>query len=197
VEPASDLAYLVYVRLLLAEERHQEAMTLLPLLRDAAMAGQRDRSLISILLLYALLADDPLPSARDALQRAAAEQYRRLIIDECAYPAHGGRLVNLLRRDAVHRAAPDFVEALLASLPAGPDLTATDAAYAPQLLEPLTDQELVVLRLLAAGRSNRDIAEALVITVGTAKWHVHNIYGKLGVDSRAEAVARIHQWNLI
>ena len=76
-------------------------------------------------------------------------------------------------------------------------MTATGTAHAPQLLEPLTDQELVVLRLLAAGRSNRDIAEALVITVGTAKWHVHNIYGKLGVDSRAEAVARIHQWNLI
>ena len=197
VEPAKDLAYLVYVRLLLAEERHQEAMSLLPLLRDAALACQRDRSLVSILLLYALLADDPLPPAREALQRAQAEQYRRLIIDECTYPAHGERLVNLLQRDAVRSAAPDFVDALLASLPAGPDLTATGTAHAPQLLEPLTDQELVVLRLLAAGRSNRDIAEALVITVGTAKWHVHNIYGKLGVASRAEAVARIHQWNLI
>ncbi|MCB9160928.1 MAG: helix-turn-helix transcriptional regulator, partial [Caldilineaceae bacterium] len=44
------------------------------------------------------------------------------------------------------------------------------------------------------GHSNQEIADALVITLGTAKWHVHNIYQKLGVGSRAEAIARAHAW---
>jgi len=55
------------------------------------------------------------------------------------------------------------------------------------LIEPLTEQEQRVLRLIVAGRSNPEIAEELVISVNTVKTHVKNIYGKLGVNSREEA----------
>jgi LuxR family maltose regulon positive regulatory protein len=54
----------------------------------------------------------------------------------------------------------------------------------------LTDQELAILRLLAERRTNAEIADKLVITVGTVKWHLHNIYRKLGVRNRRAAVAR-------
>ena len=54
-----------------------------------------------------------------------------------------------------------------------------------------------VLRLLVAGQSNSEIADELVITVGTAKWHVHNIYQKMGVTSRGEAIAHAHAWRLV
>jgi LuxR family maltose regulon positive regulatory protein len=55
------------------------------------------------------------------------------------------------------------------------------------LVEPLSDQELRVLRLVAAGLSNPEIAGQLVVSVNTVKTHVRNIYGKLGVNNRQEA----------
>jgi ATP/maltotriose-dependent transcriptional regulator MalT len=65
------------------------------------------------------------------------------------------------------------------------------------LVDPLTDREQEVLALLAEGRSNRDIADALVIALGTAKTHVHNISSKLNARNRGEAVARARQLGLI
>jgi ATP/maltotriose-dependent transcriptional regulator MalT len=68
----------------------------------------------------------------------------------------------------------------------------------PQLLiEPLSDRELEVLNLVAQGLSNREIAETLYITVGTAKTHTINIYRKLDVNSRTQAVARAQELNLL
>ncbi len=65
------------------------------------------------------------------------------------------------------------------------------------LFEALTARELAVLRLIAAGRSNQDIAAELVITPGTAKWYVSQILGKLGVRSRTQAVARGRELGLL
>ena len=67
----------------------------------------------------------------------------------------------------------------------------------PGLIEPLTGRELEVLRLLAAGRSNQDIARELVVTLDTVKKHVSHILGKLGGSNRTEAVARARQLDLI
>lgn len=65
------------------------------------------------------------------------------------------------------------------------------------LIEPLTDRERDVLELLAEGYTNREIAEELIIAVGTVKSHNHHIYGKLGVKNRAEAVARAIELDLL
>ena len=62
--------------------------------------------------------------------------------------------------------------------------------------DPLTEQELRILHLIVAGKSNREIAEELVISVGTAKWHVHNILQKLGVGNRPQAIARARELGL-
>ncbi len=64
-------------------------------------------------------------------------------------------------------------------------------------LEPLTDREREVLVLLAAGRSNRQIADELVVALGTVKFHVHSICGKLAAQSRLHAVARARELGLL
>ena len=65
------------------------------------------------------------------------------------------------------------------------------------LIEPLTDRELEVLRLLAAGRRNRDIAAELVVTLETVKKHTSHIFDKLGAANRTEAVAHARRLGLI
>ena len=66
-----------------------------------------------------------------------------------------------------------------------------------RLVEPLSERELQVLRLIVAGLSNRQIAQDLVISLGTAKTHIHNIYGKLEVSNRAQAIARAQEFELV
>lgn len=73
------------------------------------------------------------------------------------------------------------------------------SAEAPSqpLVEPLSERELGVLNLINAGLSNRDIADELFLTVGTVKWHTNNIYTKLGVNSRTQALAKARDLNLL
>jgi LuxR family transcriptional regulator, maltose regulon positive regulatory protein len=73
----------------------------------------------------------------------------------------------------------------------------TDGDERLRLLEPLSQRELEVLRLAAAGLGNRQIAERLVLSVGTIKSHIHNIYGKLGAQDRAEALAQARDLQLL
>jgi LuxR family maltose regulon positive regulatory protein len=65
------------------------------------------------------------------------------------------------------------------------------------IVEPLSLREVEVLYLVAAGLSNREIADRLVISVPTVKKHIENIHGKLGVSSRTRAVARAQELNLL
>lgn len=65
------------------------------------------------------------------------------------------------------------------------------------LVEPLSEHELEVLRLMTAGLSNREIAGKLVISTGTVKTHVHNVCGKLGVRNHTEAATRAKKLGLV
>ena len=65
------------------------------------------------------------------------------------------------------------------------------------LIEPLSEREREILRLLAMGLSNRAISERLVISVGTTKSHVHNILEKTGCESRSQAVVKAREWGLV
>jgi LuxR family maltose regulon positive regulatory protein len=67
----------------------------------------------------------------------------------------------------------------------------------PVLPEPLSERELEVLEQISLGKSNNEIADGLYLAVGTVKRHTHNIYGKLGVQSRTQAVARARQLGLL
>jgi LuxR family maltose regulon positive regulatory protein len=68
---------------------------------------------------------------------------------------------------------------------------------AQPLVEPLTGRETEVLHLLATGLSNREIAERLYLSEGTVKTHTHNLYAKLGVQSRTRAIARAKEFGLL
>ncbi|HNP72632.1 MAG TPA: response regulator transcription factor, partial [Kouleothrix sp.] len=79
---------------------------------------------------------------------------------------------------------------------AGPE--PRDAARrAGALAEPLTPRELEILRRVAAGQSNQQIADALVLSVGTVKTHLHHLYGKLDARDRTHAAARARELGLL
>ncbi len=97
------------------------------------------------------------------------------------------------------------VQVKLSTAPPSTDVETQPAANSqPQslpdqsgLIEPLTARELEVLQLMAQGHTNQQIAEALIISVGTAKWYTGQIYGKLGVSNRTQAVAHARELNLL
>jgi predicted ATPase/DNA-binding CsgD family transcriptional regulator len=76
-------------------------------------------------------------------------------------------------------------------------LNELEPAREQPLIEPLTSRELEVLHLIAQGKTNQQMAEELIISVGTAKWYTSQIYGKLNVNNRTQAVARARDLALL
>jgi LuxR family transcriptional regulator, maltose regulon positive regulatory protein len=189
--------HLTLTRILLAEGRRTEAQTLLARLAPAAAAGGRTGRLIEILALQALALrqHDPeraLGSLEHALVLAEPAGYVRTFLDE-------GRPMAELLRQLTGRSGPAqaYAVRLLAALAGGPGSGPAAAGGPEALLEPLTDRELEVMRLLTAGLSNQEMAGRLMVSVGTVKTHVHNIYGKLGAAGRVRAIARARELRLI
>jgi LuxR family maltose regulon positive regulatory protein len=97
----------------------------------------------------------------------------------------------------LHRLAKtEYVRSLLAAFPAteqpSPKPRLTDG-----LIESLSERELEVLRLLARGLKYTEIAEQLVLSVNTVRFHIKSLYGKLSVDKQAKAVERARELGLI
>ena len=172
----------------------RKALELLQQLREAAMSAGRVENTIEILVLQALAlqmegdADQALSALKHALSLAEPEGHVRTFVDE------GEPMGRLLRRALSQGIAPGYVSRLLAAFgeSARPELPAAQA-----LAEPLTERELDVLRLIAAGLSNREIAQELFIAVSTVKSHINHIYGKLDVRSRTQAVAKAQKLDLL
>ena len=186
--------YVTYARLLLAQDKPAQAFTLLEKLEQSALAGGRNRSVIAIHILQALAHHALGREAKAhaglgaALRLAAPENYVRAFLDE------DPRLLKLLPK--VRQLAPDFVDRVLQ----GDQDQAGPPAPAPAdqaLAESLSERELEVLRLIAAGLSNHEIADKLIIGVGTVKSHVHSILGKLDARDRTQAVARARELKLL
>jgi LuxR family maltose regulon positive regulatory protein len=95
-------------------------------------------------------------------------------------------------RGPAYGASPAFVGALLAAFPGG-----DPGPRRTGLVDPLTERELEVLRLLAAGRSNAEMAAGLFVEHSTVKTHLIHLYRKLGVHSRIQAVARARALGLV
>jgi LuxR family transcriptional regulator, maltose regulon positive regulatory protein len=167
-----------------------DVLDLLTRLRAAAEAGGRIGSQIEALLLQSLAHEalNDREQARIPLQRALAlaepEGYVRLFADE------GAPLARLLERE---RESGGGMQPYLQRLHAAfaTQLTAHPASLAlDPAVEPLTVREREVLRLIAEGLSNQELAARLHLSPQTVKVHTRNIYSKLGVASRTQAVAR-------
>jgi LuxR family transcriptional regulator, maltose regulon positive regulatory protein len=124
---------------------------------------------------------------------AEPQGYVRLFLDE------GPALLALLRLAQRHGLAPRYVARLLQAAGAPAERAhSVPALQAMALVEPLTARERDVLRLvLLDGASNREIARQLVLSVNTVKKHIANLYGKLNVQSRAQAVAKARVLQLL
>jgi predicted ATPase/DNA-binding CsgD family transcriptional regulator len=85
----------------------------------------------------------------------------------------------------------------VATQTASTGVTPKTSADSSGLLDPLTAREISVLRLIEQGLSNREIAEKLVLTVGSVKWYTHQIFGKLGAKNRSEAILTARQAGLL
>ena len=93
---------------------------------------------------------------------------------------------------------PEYVATLLSAFEEQHTSNITYSSPRPDsLLEPLTGREREVLRLLLEGASNREIARHLVLSVNTVKRHVYNLCGKLGVQSRTQAIIRARDLHLL
>jgi LuxR family maltose regulon positive regulatory protein len=184
--------HFAYARVLLAQKRPDQARRVLAHLERYARRTGLMRSLISVYVLQAASSlalgdrNQALASLEEAVHLAAPEGYRRVFLDE------GPAILALL--PAVHRAAPQFVDSLLGE--STPDHDRRAVPIQP-IVEPLSERELEVLRLMADGLSNQEIAGKLFITVGTVKTHVHHICGKLAVASRVQAAARARELGLL
>jgi LuxR family maltose regulon positive regulatory protein len=195
-----ELEHLTLARVLLArhaaegdEHSLRAATGLLERLLHAADAGGRTGSIIEILVLQARAgqARGDIPAAVTSLRRAVTlaepEGQVRVFADE------GPSLVALLRAVEKDGTARTYVRRLLAGMS-----TTADAAPAQRgLVDPLSDRELGVLRLLATELSGPDIARELIVSLNTVRTHTKNIYAKLGVNSRRAAVRRAEELGLL
>jgi LuxR family maltose regulon positive regulatory protein len=182
----------------------RRALTLLDRLREKTERSDLAWLQIKTLALQALAYDvlgetaPALVALKQAVALAEPEGYVRVFVDE------GRSMAALLRQGQAHGMLPHVMATLLAALDgqgpgstAQPSVRAPSSAGGPTIPEPLTERERDVLRLLAAGRSNPEIARILYVELNTVKTHVKSLYGKLGVHSRVQATQRAQELGLI
>ena len=185
----SEYESLTYARLLLAQHHPGKAKEVLDLLEQAAESEKSEGSLIAIHVLQSLCRralgrpSAAIEQLEKAVSLAASAGYRRVFLDE------GSILTPLLEK--VRHIAPAYVSSLI-------DKDPGDRQNAPQALpEPLSRAEREILRLLTRGLTNQEIADKLGTTVGTTKWHLNQIFGKLQVHNRTTAIARARELRLL
>jgi LuxR family maltose regulon positive regulatory protein len=190
---AREFAHITLARALVAQAAHggdrragADALALLGRLFATTEAHGRTGSTIDILVALGLAhrARGDIASAVAAVGRAVAlaesHGYARTFVDE------GEPMRDLLRHAVAGGLGGAYTRRLL-------DAFEQPAPTTPRgLAEPLTSREMEILRLLAVGMRNQEIAEQLVISLPTVKRHIANTYGKLGANHRTEAVARAH-----
>jgi LuxR family maltose regulon positive regulatory protein len=192
-----EVARLAMARVLIVkgdEPSLERALALLETLLQVAQEEGRMGVSIEALALQALAHDrrrevaGAMTSLERALRLAEPEGYVRRFADL------GLPMARLLQEARSRQVMLDYVETLLGAFEDGVAVPIPEQEVLP---EPLTDREEDVLELMAAGLTNREIAEQLVISPQTVKKHAGNIYGKLGVGNRTEAAAKARELHLL
>jgi LuxR family maltose regulon positive regulatory protein len=179
---------LARARLLIAQKQYSAASAELAHCFESVARVGWEGGLIAVRVLQSLAAKTKqarLEFLIDALKRAQPEGYIRTFADASE------ALLPLLQDVALEGTLPEYVGKIMAAIKQKP------SAPTQSLIEPLSEREIEVLRLVAAGLSNLEIAKKLVLSEGTVKTHVHNIYGKLDAQNRTQAIARAREGGII
>lgn len=177
--------YFTYLRVLILQKDFLKARTALEGKEEILRKEGRLGELITVLLLSALVKKhlgmeaEALDCVREAVAIAAPEGYERCFLDE------GSELLELVHK--VRDAAPGFIDGLFGK----------ETKKINVLANPLKKREIEILQLIAEGLSNAEIAKKLFITTGTAKWYINNIFTKLEVNKRTQAVGKARGLNII
>jgi len=188
--PPDEIEKLTYARLLIAEGKENEALHILAALISFQEQSGRRHALIESLALQALCLrslgrmDESVRTLARALLLAEPDDFTRVFIQE------GAPMAALLRTASGQGHSPEYVKRLLERFSEMPVAQET-------MLDPLSERELEVLRLAAAGLTNSEIAAELVIAQSTVKTHVNRIYSKLGVRTRTQAVAQARKLQIL
>lgn len=199
--PWALLSELVYAHVLLSDGKPDQALPILHTTEESARSYGAGGWIIQSLALQALCyqalndLDKALEAVSSALSLAEPEGYIRTFVD------FGEPMARLLKLAMERNVATKYVNRLLAAFPLGESergMAEPQKVFAGQPpLEPLTDQELSILRLMSAGLSHSEIARELYLSINTVKWHTTHIYGKLGVHRRAHAVTRAKEAGIL
>jgi LuxR family maltose regulon positive regulatory protein len=185
--------YATLARLHLAQRKFEDALTLVKRLFDVAASQRRIGFTIELLVLQALVTSATgdgraaLLALRKAIALAAPEGYVRTFLDE------GPGVRAILRRGILDNTMPPYLHVVLEAF------NRAHVDDAPSIVHgaPLTRRELEIVQHIAAGESNGEIADHLGVSLPTVKRHVSNIFDKMGVGSRTQAVARARQRGLL
>jgi LuxR family maltose regulon positive regulatory protein len=194
--PARELELLTLVRAYLAQNKPAEALKLLEVLIKAAekfgRAGVGLEAHMLSALAYKALGDagEALSHLKEALQAAEPEGYIRLFLDE------GPAIIGLLYETVQQGITPAYTHRLIAAFPVLESISRRPSKSI-KMEEPLSDRELNVLTLIAQGLSNKEVGQRLYIETRTVKWHMSNIFSKLGVKNRTQAVARARELGIL
>jgi LuxR family maltose regulon positive regulatory protein len=196
IEDASALTlkriYIAFADVLVAQGRKGEAMRLCERILTVSEAAGALGNVVPLLAREALIlhsqgrVEEAIEKLSRAVSLAEPENHVGVFI------RMGGNLTDLLRNVAARGRAVDFVRRLLTAIE-----ERSSPRSLPGLVEPLSERELEVLRLVAVGLSNRQIASQLVLSEATVKKHINNIYGKLNAHKRTEAVASAREMGLL
>ena len=193
----SQLLPFIYINIFIIQKQYLKALTITEmLLRDMRNKGigyYYVRALILQALAYQGMKQEKqaLASLENALTLAAPEGYIRSFISQ--QPG----LFMLLRQARIVVTMPKYIDSLLAAYNKPVKDQPVKIATAFSLVEPISDREMDVLKCLAQGYTDKKIAETLVIARETVHKHLKNIYGKLDVHSRTEAIARARELDLL
>lgn len=181
-----EMTTLAHFLLAQPQERQAPLNNLLQTLETTAVSAQRTADLIDILILQTLQTHSPKPLQR-ALLLALPEKATQRFLN------HAPALLPHLRQIQTNdKQLQTFIRHIATHHPP-PNTTTPPHTPSQPLIEPLSEREIEVLSLMAAGQTNQQIANQLFLTLNTIKVHARNIYGKLHVHNRTQAINRARQ----